>query len=267
MGAEEQEGGLSDMKAMTITEVKQWLAERKELTPDEQAHIQADSRSGVQNAYKQWQRARAREKADYMRWQEMSVMEQELWAQGYKYIAGVDEVGRGPLAGPVVTAAVILPADFYLPGLNDSKKVPAARREMMYEAIMEGALAISLASNDSQVIDESNIYQATLAAMREAVLNLSPAPQITLNDAVIIPGLAIEQKKIIGGDGKSISIAAASIIAKVERDRMMKAYDEQYPGYGFAANMGYGTAEHLAGLRKLGPCPIHRLSFGGVLPD
>lgn len=255
------------METMTIKEVKEWLAEREELTTEEQERIELDGRSGVQNAYKQWQRTRMRAEADCLRWQEMSMMERELWEHGYRHIAGVDEVGRGPLAGPVVTAAVILPPDFYLPGLNDSKKVPAAKREAMYDLIMREATAVRVAIRDNLVIDEMNIYQATLAAMHEAVTNLSLAPEITLNDAVMIPGLAVEQRSIIGGDGKSISIAAASIVAKVERDRMMKEYDKQYPGYGFAANMGYGTAEHLAGLRTLGPCPIHRLSFGGVLQE
>jgi ribonuclease HII len=250
---------------MTIKEVKEFLLGCEGLTEEEEALFLADTRSGVQVAYKQWQRRLEKVRQLRQRWVEMSQYEQQLWNQGYKYIAGVDEVGRGPLAGPVVTAAVILPQDFYLPGLNDSKKVPPDKREEMYTQIMEQAVAVSVALSDAALIDEINIYQATLRAMRIAVQDLSVAPHITLNDAVTIPGLQIEQRPIIGGDGKSISIAAASIVAKVERDRMMKEYNAQYPGYGFASNMGYGTAEHLAALRAQGPCPIHRRSFGGVL--
>lgn len=250
---------------MTIKEVKEFLLTCENLSEEAQALFAADMRSGVQAAFKQWHRRMEKTRQLYQRWLDMSKHEQELWKKGYAYIAGVDEVGRGPLAGPVVTAAVILPQDFYLPGLNDSKKVPAARREEMYEQIMKQAVAVSIALSDAALIDEINIFQATLRAMQIAVQNLSVAPDITLNDAVTIPKVSVEQRPIIGGDGKSISIAAASIIAKVERDRMMKEYDVQYPGYGFASNMGYGTAEHLAALRALGPCQIHRRSFGGVL--
>jgi ribonuclease HII len=250
---------------MTIKEVKEFLLTCENLSEEAQALFAADMRSGVQAAFKQWHRRMEKTQQLYQRWLDMSKHEQELWKKGYAYIAGVDEVGRGPLAGPVVTAAVILPQDFYLPGLNDSKKVPAARREEMYEQIMKQAVAVSVALSDAALIDEINIFQATLRAMQIAVQNLSVAPDITLNDAVTIPKVSVEQRPIIGGDGKSISIAAASIIAKVERDRMMKEYDVQYPGYGFASNMGYGTAEHLAALRALGPCQIHRRSFGGVL--
>ncbi|GEN34125.1 ribonuclease HII [Aneurinibacillus danicus] len=250
---------------MTIKEVKEFLFAHEELTEETQALFSADTRSGVQAAYKQWQRRREKAGQLRQRWLDMSKNERELWNKGYTHIAGLDEVGRGPLAGPVVTAAVILPQDFYLPGLNDSKKVPPARRETMYEQIMAQAVAVSVTLSDAALIDEINIFQATLRAMRMAVQELSVTPDITLNDAVTVPGLSIEQRPIIGGDGKSVSIAAASIVAKVERDRIMKKYDEQYPGYGFASNMGYGTAEHLAALRKLGPCPIHRRSFGGVL--
>ncbi|MED0678004.1 ribonuclease HII [Aneurinibacillus thermoaerophilus] len=250
---------------MTIKEIKEWLETCKELPAEVQALFMADARSGVQAVYRRWQRNQEKARKQQERWLEMSRYERELWKRGYRHIAGVDEVGRGPLAGPVVTAAVILPQDFYLPGLNDSKKVSPAQREVMYERIMEGAVAVSIAMSDAPLIDEMNIFQATLRAMHEAVRGLQVVPDITLNDAVTIPQLSLEQRPLIGGDGKSISIAAASIVAKVERDRLMKEYDRQYPGYGFASNMGYGTAEHLAALREKGPCPIHRRSFGGVL--
>ncbi|MBN6185851.1 ribonuclease HII [Aneurinibacillus sp. BA2021] len=250
---------------MTIKEVKDFLLSCETLPEDMQAQFASDTRSGVQAAYRQWLRRAEKARQLRVKWMEMSAREEELWKKGYSYIAGVDEVGRGPLAGPVVTAAVILHPDFYLPGLNDSKTLSSAQREAMYERIMEEAVAVSVSLSDAALIDEINIFQATLRAMRTAVHTLSVTPHITLNDAVTIPGLTMEQRPIIGGDGKSISIAAASVVAKVERDRMMKEYDVQYPGYGFASNMGYGTAEHLAALRAKGPCPIHRRSFGGVL--
>ncbi|MFT9847879.1 ribonuclease HII [Aneurinibacillus sp. REN35] len=250
---------------MTIKEVKDFLLTCDALTQDVQELFAADPRSGVQTAYRQWLRRIEKASRLHTKWLEMSANEQELWKKGYMYIAGIDEVGRGPLAGPVVTAAVILPPDFYLPGLDDSKKLSGAQREAMYERIKEEAVAVSVTQSDAPLIDEINIFQATLRAMQAAVQSLSVTPHITLNDAVTIPGLSMEQRPIVGGDGKSISIAAASVVAKVERDRMMKKYDLEYPGYGFASNMGYGTAAHLAALRVHGPSPIHRRSFGGVL--
>lgn len=179
----------------------------------------------------------------------------------YEYIAGIDEVGRGPFAGPVVTAAVILPKDCDILYLNDSKKVSEKKRELLYDEIMEKAVAVGIGMMSSEVIDEINILQATYKAMREAINNLSVKPDILLNDAVTIPEVSIKQVPIIKGDAKSASIAAASIIAKVTRDRMMVELDTKYPGYGFAQHKGYGTAAHIKAIKELGPCEIHRRSF------
>ena len=179
----------------------------------------------------------------------------------YSYICGIDEVGRGPLAGPVVAGAVILPKNCDILYLNDSKQLSEKKREELYEVIMEKAVSTGLGFVTPERIDEINILQATYEAMRMAIGELKPAPDLLLNDAVTIPEVTIRQVPIIKGDAKSISIAAASIIAKVTRDRLMTEYEKTYPGYGFAANKGYGSAEHIAAIRELGPTPIHRRSF------
>ena len=176
-------------------------------------------------------------------------------------ICGIDEAGRGPLAGPVTAAAVILPKDVNILYLNDSKKLTARRRELLYDEIMEKAAAVGVGVVSHDRIDEINILQATYEAMRQAVGKLGVVPDILLNDAVTIPEVGIRQVPIIKGDAKSVSIAAASVIAKVTRDRMMAALDAEYQGYGFASNKGYGSAAHIAALRELGPCRIHRRTF------
>ena len=189
-----------------------------------------------------------------------------------RFIAGIDEAGRGPLAGPVVSACCILPKDAVILYLNDSKKVTALRREALLPEIKEKAIAYGIGIVDEKRIDEINILQADYEAMRIAVQKtsamlqakgLADAPGLLLNDAVTIPGVEIPQESIIKGDAKSVSIAAASILAKVTRDQLMEAYDAQYPEYGFARNKGYGTKEHIEALKRLGPCPIHRRSFIG----
>ena len=192
---------------------------------------------------------------------EMKAFERELWSNGKRYVAGVDEVGRGPLAGPVVTAAVILPEDFDVLGVDDSKKLSEKRREELYDLIMEKAIAVSIGRREPEVIVKINILEATKAAMLDAINGLSQRPDHVLIDAVSLKDLDIPQTAIIKGDAKSVSIAAASIIAKVTRDREMVKMDEKYPGYSFALNKGYGTKAHYDGLAKLGPCPIHRRSF------
>ncbi|MDE6876098.1 MAG: ribonuclease HII [Lachnospiraceae bacterium] len=179
----------------------------------------------------------------------------------YDYIAGIDEVGRGPLAGPVVTCAVILPKDCDILYINDSKQLTEKKREELYEQITAQAISYGIGVASPSRIDEINILQANYEAMREAIGKLSVIPDILLNDAVTIPDVRIPQVPIIKGDTKSISIAAASILAKVSRDRMMVEYDKVYPGYGFAANKGYGSEEHIKALKELGPSPIHRRSF------
>lgn len=189
----------------------------------------------------------------------MSTFEEEY--KDYPYICGIDEVGRGPLAGPVVAGAVILPKDDMILYLNDSKKLSEKKREMLYDEIMNRAVATGIGMASPARIDEINILQATYEAMRMAIDNLKVRPDILLNDAVTIPKVGILQVPIIKGDAKSISIAAASIIAKVTRDRLMVEYDKVLPGYDFASNKGYGTKAHIAGLKELGPTPIHRRSF------
>lgn len=179
----------------------------------------------------------------------------------YDYICGVDEAGRGPLAGPVVAGAVILPKDCRILYINDSKQLTEKKREELYDVIMEQAVACGVGYASPQRIDEINILQATYEAMREAIAALSPQPDILLNDAVTIPRVALPQVPIIKGDAKSISIGAASIIAKVTRDRLMAEYDRLYPEYGFAGNKGYGSSGHIEALKKHGPTPIHRRSF------
>ena len=177
------------------------------------------------------------------------------------FLCGIDEVGRGPFAGPVVACAVILPKDCNILYINDSKKLSEKRREELYDIIIKEAVAYGIGIKDNRRIDEINILQATYEAMREAINNLSVQPDVLLNDAVTIPGVDIKQVHIIKGDAKSISIGAASIVAKVTRDRMMAEFDEKYPGYEFAKNKGYGTAAHIEVLKKYGPCEIHRRSF------
>lgn len=189
----------------------------------------------------------------------MSIFEEEY--KDYPYICGIDEVGRGPLAGPVVAGAVILPKDDMILYLNDSKKLSEKKREMLYDEIMNRAVATGIGMASPARIDEINILQGTYEAMRMAIDNLKVRPDILLNDAVTIPQVDILQVPIIKGDAKSISIAAASIIAKVTRDRLMVEYDKVLPGYDFASNKGYGTKAHIAGLKELGPTPIHRRSF------
>ncbi|MCB6203396.1 ribonuclease HII [Extibacter muris] len=193
------------------------------------------------------------------RTESMSVYEKEY--DMCRYICGIDEVGRGPLAGPVVAGAVILPKDNPILYLNDSKKLSAKKRELLYDEIMEKAVAAGIGIASPQRIDEINILQATYEAMRMAIADLKMRPDILLNDAVTIPEVDIPQVPIIKGDAKSVSIAAASIIAKVTRDRLMVEYDEVLPGYDFAKNKGYGTKAHIAGLKELGPSPIHRATF------
>lgn len=197
--------------------------------------------------------------AERARLEAMRIYEKEYESRGL--LCGVDEAGRGPLAGPVVAGAVILPGDCEILYLNDSKKLTKRRRELLYDEIMEKALAVAVGVVGHTRIDEINILQATYEAMRQAVGKLALQPDLLLCDAVTIPDLAVEQVPIIKGDAKSVSIAAASVIAKVTRDRMMVKMEEQYPGYGFASNKGYGSAAHIAALKALGPCEIHRRTF------
>lgn len=222
-------------------------------------HYGQDDRSGVKAAVNRARKQLEAWEKECRRTEAMKRYEREYEALGA--VCGIDEVGRGPLAGPVVAGAVILPADCGILYLNDSKQLSEKKREELYGIIMEQALAVGLGCVGPERIDEINILQATYEAMREAIGQLKQRPDVLLNDAVTIPMVDIRQVPIIKGDAKSVSIAAASIVAKVTRDRMMVQYDAQFPEYGFASNKGYGSAGHIEALRKYGPAPIHRKSF------
>lgn len=218
-----------------------------------------DERVGVRALIAKFRRAEEKLAAERARLKAMHEFEDRY--ANCEFICGIDEAGRGPLAGPVVAGAVILPKDCEILYLNDSKQVSAKKREELYQEIMEKAVATGIGMASPQRIDEINILQATYEAMREAIAKLGVVPEVLLNDAVTIPGVPICQVPIIKGDAKSVSIAAASILAKVTRDRLMVQYEEVLPGYGFARHKGYGSKEHIEALHKLGPSPIHRETF------
>ena len=247
----------------TIKEIKEQLANIQRLDDPLLAELEQDSRSGVIQAIAKRKREIQKRIDEDERLEGMLAYEKECYARGIELIAGVDEVGRGPLAGPVVAAAVILPKACKIPGLNDSKKIPKYKHKEIYEAVLQNAIAIGIGIKDNHVIDQVNIYEATKLAMMEAIGQLDPRPQHLLIDAMKLD-LPISQTSIIKGDANSLSIAAASIVAKVTRDQMMEKFDREYPGYDFAQNAGYGTAKHLAGLDQLGVTPIHRRSFEPV---
>ena len=247
----------------TIKEIKEQLASIQRLDDPLLTELEQDSRSGVIQAIAKRKREIQKRLDEDERLEGMLAYEKECYARGMELIAGVDEVGRGPLAGPVVAAAVILPKACKIPGLNDSKKIPKSKHKEIYEAVLQNAIAIGIGIKDNQVIDQVNIYEATKLAMMEAIGQLEPQPQHLLIDAMRLD-LPISQTSIIKGDANSLSIAAASIVAKVTRDQMMEEFDKEYPGYDFAQNAGYGTANHLAGLDQLGVTPIHRRSFEPV---
>ncbi len=244
-----------NIEKLSIKQIKDLMV--KECNEELLTAIKNDARKGVQTIYKSYQQ----EMKERQRVADLYTFENECRANGYKLIAGVDEVGRGPLAGPVVVASVILPENFFIEKINDSKKLSEATREKIYDIIMENAIAVNRAIIDEKTIDRVNIYQAAMNGMYEAIYGLNPKPDAVLIDAMPLESLDIYHQSIIKGDAKSASIAAASIVAKVERDRMMNEFDKIYPQYGFAKNKGYGTSEHLEALRKYGPCEIHRKSF------
>ena len=218
-----------------------------------------DSRAGVLKLVEKYRKQEQKLQDEIARIQVLKQYERQYG--DHQFICGIDEVGRGPLAGPVVAGAVILDKDVDILYLNDSKQLSEAKREALYEEIKEKAVAYAIGVVSPADIDELNILQATYKAMRIAISKLQVKPDLLLNDAVIIPQVDVEQVKIIKGDAKSVSIAAASILAKVERDRMMVEYDKLYPEYHFASNKGYGSAEHIKALKEIGPCAIHRSSF------
>lgn len=245
---------------MKINEIKEQLMSADwEQLPSVIEAFRADERSGVQKLVTQYDKKIESYKKELERLVTMRVFEDKY--QEFSHICGIDEVGRGPLCGPVVAGAVILPKDVSILYINDSKQLSEKKRDELYEEIMEKAVAVGIGMATPEEIDEKNILQATYEAMRIAVSKLSVKPDLLLNDAVTIPGIPVKQVNIIKGDARSMSIAAASIVAKVTRDRMMCEYDKLYPEYGLKRNKGYGSKEHIEALRKVGPCPIHRKTF------
>ncbi len=244
----------------SISDIKNKLTETDdESLPLVMSLYAGDDRVGVKKALEGAQKRYDKLLAEKKRIYDLGAYERQY--SDHMFICGIDEVGRGPFAGPVVAGAVILPVDCDILFINDSKKLSEKVREKLYEEIKEKAVSAAVGIVEPARIDEINILQATYEAMRIAISKLDPKPDLLLNDAVTIPGVDIMQVPIIKGDAKSISIGAASIFAKVTRDRLMMEYDRQYPEYGFAKNVGYGTAEHIAALKKYGPTPIHRRSF------
>lgn len=250
-----------------INEIREQFEETKEENLGAVISLYAeDERTGVKKLVQKYKKAYDTYFKENDRLEKLAFYEKQY--SEYDYIAGIDEVGRGPLAGPVVTCAVILPKEIRIRHIDDSKKLSEKMREELYEEILDKAIAVSLGSVTHKRIDEINILQAVYEAMRESVNNLKTTPQLLLNDAVTIPGIKIPQVPIIKGDAKSMSIAAASIVAKVSRDRLMAEYDKLYPGYGFASNKGYGSEAHIKALKEMGASPIHRKSFiKNILPD
>ncbi|MBC5635944.1 ribonuclease HII [Ornithinibacillus sp. BX22] len=251
------------MGKQSINEIKVLLQEDK-LSDAEIMLLQSDTRKGVQQLIKTYEKRKRNEAALVQAYEEMCTYERKCYQVGKKLVAGIDEAGRGPLAGPVVAAAVILPVDFKLLGLNDSKQLNEAKREEYFEVIREKAISYGISIIDSQTIDQINILEATKLAMKNALLQLNPYPQHVLIDAVKLDDLPYSSEAIIKGDAKSISIAAASVLAKVTRDRLMKEIHNEFPMYDFRSNMGYGTREHMVNLVQYGPSPYHRKSFAPV---
>ena len=251
------------MEKRSIKEIKLILEEIQTLSDERLTELRGDDRKGVQDLIAKFERQFAKKAERALHFEEMQSFERAAQQKGYRMIAGIDEVGRGPLAGPVVAAAVILPEGMEDIGLDDSKKLSAKKREEIFEIIKEQAVAIGIGIVDASTIDKINIYEASKVAMTRAIELLPEQPDYLLIDAMKLD-TGIPEEGIIKGDAKSISIAAASIVAKEVRDQMMKDYEQLYPGYGFAQNAGYGTKAHIEGLEKLGPTPIHRMTFAPV---
>ena len=245
----------------SIKEIKELFEQRnREQWQELFLQYESDSRAGVQKLITQYKKKIAAYQKEMQRLEAMLEFEKKYGTE-YTCICGIDEAGRGPFAGPVVAGAVVLPVGLKLEGLNDSKQVSAGRREELFEEIKEKAISYGIGMSSPARIDEINILQATYEAMQHAVEDLDVVPDLLLNDAVTIPQIPIKQVGIVKGDARSLSIAAASIMAKVTRDRLMVEYAELYPEYGFEKNKGYGSAEHREALKKYGPCPIHRTTF------
>lgn len=251
------------MTKQSIADIKALLAKIEDPLDPVITTLSADSRKGVQTALKQWHHRKKKQQELSERYLRMSQFEEKFYEQGFRFIAGIDEVGRGPLAGPVVAAAVILPKNARILGLNDSKQLSHAKREELFDEIQEQAVSIGIGVVEPEIIDQINIYEATKVAMKKAVQDLNWKPDALLIDAMKLD-LALPQENLIKGDARSNSIAAASIIAKVTRDQLMVDYAQQYPHYGFEHNAGYGTKEHLEAVAQYGVLPIHRRSFAPI---
>jgi ribonuclease HII len=223
--------------------------------------VRQEGSASVDRLIEKYEKRKLAQEKETVRLLEMSRYEKEAYNRGYLYVAGIDEAGRGPLAGPVVAACVLLPKGCLIEGVNDSKKLSAAQREKLYDIIVDKAISIGTGIIDEKCIDEINILNATKLAMKNAVAQIKPCPDLLLIDAVTLEDVKIAQLPIIKGDSLSISIAAASIIAKVTRDRIIDQADDIYPQYGFKRHKGYGTEEHINAIKKYGICPIHRISF------
>jgi len=233
--------------------------------PDEVLEaLREDKRAGARSLVEKIEARRHANRAEGQRLRNLLRFESELWEQGYSRIAGTDEVGMGPLAGPVVAGAVILPKDFRPKGLNDSKQLDEKEHARLSAEVKANAIAWAVGQVEVEEIDRINIYRAGLLAMRRAIEALPVAPDFVLVDARTVREIPLPQRGIIKGDARSLSIAAASVVAKFTRDALMTELDATYPGYGFAGHKGYGAPEHLAALKKLGPCAIHRRSFAPV---
>ena len=251
------------MEKYTIGEIEQQLFGNEEVNKEFLKALKRDSRKGVQKLVLKWERQEEQKKQVHEQFVNMTSFERKYRSEGFEYIAGIDEAGRGPLAGPVVAGAVILPENFYLPGLNDSKKLTESKRDEYFEVIMSEALAVGVGLVSAAEIDKINILQASKKAMLTAVNQLGVTPDFLLIDAVKLD-TPYPFEALIKGDSRSISIAAASIIAKVTRDRLMKELNIEFPHYGFGANMGYGTPEHLRAIQEHGVTIHHRKTFAPV---
>jgi uncharacterized protein (TIGR00252 family) len=254
----------SDLGELTVAQLRELAQTLDEADTSAWALLETDSRAGVRQLAARQRRAMARAAAEEARQESLLRFERRYWGRGLTGVAGVDEVGRGCLAGPVVAAAVVLPPEARLPGLDDSKKLSPQRRELLNQQIRAMALGVGIGQVESGRIDQINILQASLEAMRAAVACLPEPPEQVLVDGRVSPGTGLPEVAIIGGDSRSLTVAAASVVAKVHRDLLMVAEDRAYPEYGFAANKGYGSAQHLEALRLSGPCVLHRRSFAPV---
>lgn len=254
-----------NIKKMSLRELQELIGQKgPEVYAQVIESLGNDPRGGAQRLVRQCQAQLDEYKRERERIGRMFSYERQVWAMGYRLVAGLDEVGRGPLAGPVVAAAVILPGELIVPGLEDCRRLSGKRRQEVYEEIRAKALGVGIGMVHPDGIDEANVMMATYKAMVKAVADLAERPDYLLIDSLHLPGVAQPQAPIAGGDGQSCSIAAASIVAKVTRDDYMIEMDKQYPQYGFANHKGYGTLEHREALERHGPCPIHRKTYGSV---